>query len=481
MEPQALRRSLSLRDLIVYGLLFIGPLAPVGVFGVLDAKSGGAVSLVYAVAAIAMGFTALSYARMSRRVPHAGSVFAYASAGLGRPAGLLAGWLAMLDYLLIPAVAYLFCGIALHSLVPSVPAWLFTLIAFVVTTALNLSGARFAARAGLVVLVAEIVLLAVFVVAAIAVLALHGPARPWTSPFAGVGGIGPGAVMGAVSVAVLSFLGFDAIASFAEENTGDERQIGRAVLFCLGLAGLLFVTQTYLAGLLMPVTPQHLAQTPAEQGTAFYTMTGTAFGSWMHRAFAIVKGVGPAFCAMSAVAAASRLTYGMARDRGLPKALAAVDPRSRVPRAALFLTAGITLVVSVWAARRADGLDVLVSIVDMGALAAFTLLHASVTGLFVLRGRSRAWLPDLMVPAAGAAVCIWITVSATAVAKIVGAVWLAVGLLVVYVQHRRRTRRAVPGARAGDEHVPDPGTATEPEADPGTAPESTRVRVRSPH
>ncbi|GAB3982298.1 hypothetical protein GCM10029978_085620 [Actinoallomurus acanthiterrae] len=93
MEPQGLRRSLSLRDLIVYGLLFIGPLAPVGVFGVLDAKSSGAVALVYVVATIAMGFTALSYAQMSRRVPNAGSVFAYASAGLaGRRACWPAGW-----------------------------------------------------------------------------------------------------------------------------------------------------------------------------------------------------------------------------------------------------------------------------------------------------------------------------------------------------------------------------------------------------
>ena len=133
----ALRRHLSLRDLIVYGLLFIGPLAPVGVFGVLDARTNGALALVYALATIAMGFTAWSYAEMSRVVPRAGSVFAYASEGLGGPVGFIAGWLAMLDYLLIPSVAYLFCGIALHALVPAVPAWAFTIAAFVATTALN--------------------------------------------------------------------------------------------------------------------------------------------------------------------------------------------------------------------------------------------------------------------------------------------------------------------------------------------------------
>lgn len=144
-EPVVLRRTLSVRDLIVYGLLFIGPLAPVGVFGVLDAKSGGAVALVYVIATIAMAFTAVSYAEMSRVVPEAGSVFAYASAGLGHRAGFLAGWLVMLDYLLIPSVAYLFSGIALHALFPAVPAWVFTGLAFVLTTALNLSGVRLAA------------------------------------------------------------------------------------------------------------------------------------------------------------------------------------------------------------------------------------------------------------------------------------------------------------------------------------------------
>ncbi|MFC6882950.1 MULTISPECIES: APC family permease [Actinomadura] len=440
-DARALDRSLSPRDLVVYGLLFIGPMAPVGVYGVLDAKSVGAVAAVYAVATVAMGFTAWSYAQMSREVPHAGSVFAYASAGLGRPAGFLAGWLAMLDYLLIPSVAYLFCGIALHSLVPSVPSWVFTVIAFAVTTAFNLAGARVAARVGFVVIVVEIVLLVVFVAASLVVLAVDGPARPWDSPFLGTGGSSLTLVMGAVSVAVLSYLGFDAIASFAEESTGDSRQVGRAVLFCLGLAGLLFVVQTYLAGLLMPVTPQELAEHPADQGTAFYTMTDSAVGPWLSKAFSIVKGVGPAFSAMTAVAAASRLLYGMARDRGLPSALAGVAPRSRVPRTALLTTAGLTLVVSVWAARRDDGLDLLVSVVDMGALAAFTMLHASVVGYFVVRRGSRAWLPHLVVPVLGAAVAIWIIVLAGTLAKVAGAVWLAIGL-VLALANRRRERRA---------------------------------------
>jgi amino acid transporter len=428
-----LRRSLSRRDLIVYGLLFIGPLAPVGVFGVLDARTNGAVALAYVVATIAMAFTAWSYAEMSAVVPHAGSVFAYVTAGVGPRAGFLAGWLVMLDYLLIPSVAYLFSGIALHALVPAVPAWTFTVTAFAFTTALNLSGVGVAARAGTMVVVAELVVLALFVVAAVVVLSSSGPVRPWETPFTGTTGVHPVAVAGAVSIAVLSFLGFDAIASFAEETAGDPRQVGSAIIVCLSTAGVLFVVQSYLAGLLSAVDPADLAARPAAQGTAFYDLTRTSIAPWVATMLAVTKAIGPAFAAMTGQAAAARLLFGMARDGRLPKALAAVDSRRGVPHVSLLTTATLTLVVSVWAARRDDGLDVLVSIVDVGALAAFTLLHIAVVGYFVRR-KGAARLAYRVVPALGAAVTISVLVAASASAQIVGLAWLGAGVIVLSVR-----------------------------------------------
>src|SRR4029078_5122029 len=129
------------------------------------------------------------------------------------------------------------------------------------------------ARAGLVVVVAEVIVLAIFVVFALVVLAGHGPARPWATPFAGTAGVDPLTIAGAMSVAVLSYLGFDAIASFAEESAGDARQVGSAILFCLGGAGVLFVVQSYLACVVSPIDPAELAARPAAQGTAFYDLT----------------------------------------------------------------------------------------------------------------------------------------------------------------------------------------------------------------
>ncbi|MEU0304039.1 APC family permease [Streptomyces sp. NPDC006175] len=440
-EEGRLRRTLGFRDLVVYGLLFIAPMAPVGVFGTLDAKSGGAVALVYLVATVVMAFTAFSYAQMVRVAPLAGSVFAYARKGLGEGPGFIAGWMAMLDYLLIPAVAYLFSGIAMNALVPEVSRWVWTAIAVVVTTLLNLWGVRAAARVGFAVLAMEIVVLLVFVVAAVVVLARDGAQRGWLSPLTGDTGFSMTAVLGAVSVAVLSYLGFDAIASFAEEVTGGSAKVARAVLFCLVLAGALFVVQSYLAALLEPVSSAELAADPVKQGSAFYDAVDASVGSWLHDLVAVSKAIGAAFAALAGQAAAGRLVFAMGREGRLPSFLSRVDSRSGVPRVAIACAAVVTLVAAVWAARRDDGLDHLVSVVNVGALTAFVLLHASVVGWFAVRrmeGPPNLWR-HIVVPVVGAGVLVAVILEATTSAQLVGVCWLGIGLVVLAVQWGRRT------------------------------------------
>ncbi|MFD5040494.1 APC family permease [Streptomyces sp. NBC_01696] len=440
-EKGKLRRTLGFRDLVVYGLLFIAPMAPVGVFGTLDARSDGAVALVYLVATVVMAFTAFSYAQMVHVAPLAGSVFAYARKGLGEGPGFIAGWMAMLDYLLIPAVAYLFSGIAMNALVPEVSRWVWTAIAVVVTTLLNLWGVRAAARVGFAVLAMEIVVLLVFVVSAVVVLARDGAQRGWLSPLTGDTGFSMTAVLGAVSVAVLSYLGFDAIASFAEEVTGGSAKVARAVLFCLLLAGALFVVQSYLAALLEPVSSAELAADPVKQGSAFYDAVDASVGTWLHDLVAVSKAIGAAFAALAGQAAAGRLVFAMGREGRLPSFLSRIDSRSGVPRVAIACAAVVTLVAAVWAARRDDGLDHLVSVVNVGALTAFVLLHASVVGWFAVRRMEGppSWWRHIVVPVVGAGVLVAVILEATTSAQLVGLCWLGIGLVVLAVQWGRRT------------------------------------------
>ena len=92
-----LDRALSLGDLIVYGMIFMVPIAPFSVFGFVWQDARSMVVLAYLIGLIGMLFTALSYASMSRAFPLAGSVYAYVQRGLHETAGFLAGWLILLD------------------------------------------------------------------------------------------------------------------------------------------------------------------------------------------------------------------------------------------------------------------------------------------------------------------------------------------------------------------------------------------------
>ena len=168
---QELQRSLRFSDLLVYGLIFMVPIAPFGIFGGVYFGSGGMVALAYAIGMVAMMFTANSYAQMARAFPMAGSVYSYAGRGISPPVGFLAGWVIFLDYVLVPALLYLIASVAMNSLVGSIPVWAW-LIAFVVlNTVVNYLGIEMTARVNKVMLVAELLVLAIFLVVGIVALA----------------------------------------------------------------------------------------------------------------------------------------------------------------------------------------------------------------------------------------------------------------------------------------------------------------------
>ncbi|GAA4407372.1 APC family permease [Tsukamurella soli] len=435
-----LHRVMRLRHLIGNGLVFIGPAAAVGILGPLDARSHGAAAAVYIVSTVVMGLTAVSYSQMSRAVPRAGSVYSYATAGIGPRTGFIAGWMVLLDYFLIPSVAFLFTGLALHSAMPSIPAWAFTTVGLVVATVLNLVGVGALARAALAVVALELLALAVTVVGALVEIGRGHATRGLLTPFTGVGGFAPTAIIGAVSVAALAYLGFDAIATFAEETAGGSRLVGRAMVACLALAGVLFLLQSYVAEVLAVPTPTHLAAHASEQGTLYYDTVRAQVTPWTATALSYAKAVGATFSGMVGLAAGGRVTMAMARDGRMPHVLSRVHPRSGVPVVALVGVTAVTAVLAVWAAHADNGLDVLSSTVSVGALSAFLLLHVSVLGYF--RGDDeRRWLVHIAVPAAGIACLAAVLWYADHTAQTVGIVWLVVGLAIVAVREVGARRR----------------------------------------
>jgi amino acid transporter len=341
------------------------------VFGFVYKDAKGMVPLAYLVGLVGMFFTAMSYASMSRAFPVAGSVYTYVGRGLHEVAGFFAGWLILLDYILIPALLYIFSAVALRPLLPGVPEWVW-LAGFVgFNAAVNLRGVHLTARVNLGILALEIAALALFVV--IGLLALHrgaGAGALTLKPVYDPAVFSMATIAGATSIAVLSFLGFDGISTLAEESLGGEGSVARATLASLLVVGVLFILQTWIAADLAQGTRLSSPE------TAFYEIAGRAGGAPLRLLIIgtniLATGIANALVAQAAV---SRILYAMARDGRLPAVLARVHPRYRTPYVSTLLVAGISLGVGVLAANH---LDDLTRIVNLGALCGFLLLHVAV-------------------------------------------------------------------------------------------------------
>lgn len=203
---QELKRSLSFWDLIIYGLIFMVPIAPFGIYGDVVTTSKGMVALAYLIGMVGMIFTALSYARMSEAFPIAGSVYAYAGKGINQYVGFVAGWAILLDYILIPALLYVVSAQALTGMVPSIPSWVWLVLFILINTLVNYFGIEFTAKANNIILVFELIVLVIFIVVGVFAIANHVNGAQFSfKPLYDPKYFSMHVVMSAVSIAVLSF------------------------------------------------------------------------------------------------------------------------------------------------------------------------------------------------------------------------------------------------------------------------------------
>ena len=417
-----LRRSLSTRDLIVYGMVFMVPISPWGVFGFVWHDAKGMVPLAYLIGLVGMFFTALSYAAMSRAFPISGSVYAYARFGIHEVAGFFSGWLILLDYILIPALIYLFAAVPLQPIFPHVPedVWIAGFVVF--NAAVNLVGIRLTARVNLSLLTIELAALALFMI--IGVVALYsgvGAGRLTLGPIYNPRVFSLSTVAGATSIAVLSFLGFDGISTLSEETRDGRDSVGRATIVALVLVGALYMAQSWIASDLAR------GMTFGSLATAFYQIAGRIGGTWLRDTTILVSSVAAGIAnAMAAQAAVSRVLFSMARDGKLPGPLARIHPRFKTPYVSTLVVAVISLLVGLFFAKRIDDLA---RIVNFGALTGFVMLHLSVISHYFIRERTGRWVRHLLVPVLGLAVITYVLYETDRLAKVMGACWIAIGVI----------------------------------------------------
>jgi amino acid transporter len=424
---QELKRVLTFWDLLIYGMIFMVPIAPFGVFGYLFDASKGMVALVYIIGMGGMIFSAFSYARMSEAFPIAGSVYAYAQRGINESVGFMAGWAILLDYILIPSLLYLVSAAALTAVFPTVPLWIWLVSFIAINTVINVLGIEFTAMANKVILILEFIVLVIFIV--VGVVALNngvGAGEGLTmKPLFDSTQFSLPLVMGAVSIAVLSFLGFDGISTLSEEVKGGPKVVGKATVAALLIVGVLFIIQTWIASDLgRGMTFENL-------DIAFYTIAGEAGGEWLKNltilATAFSWGIANALAAQAAI---SRVLFSMGRDKKLPYILAKIHPKFKTPYISTLFVAIISLIVGLLFSSQ---ISFLATLVNFGALTAFLLLHVSVVNHYIIRQKSKHYIKHLAFPVIGFCIIAYVLVGMSKDAILLGSAWFVIGLIYLFV------------------------------------------------
>jgi len=389
------------------------------VFGVLSERGRGHVVTTILIAMVAMLFTAISYGRMARAYPSAGSAFTYVGQEINPALGYVTGWSMVMDYMLNPMICIIWCSQQAHVFAPGVPYWGWAVFFALVFTGLNIQGVKTSARvnAGLAVAMGVVITI-FFVVAARYIFGHpHDSAGFFTRPFYDPQMFNLQAVLSGTSIAVLTYIGFDGISTLSEEAENPRRNILLAtVLTCL-VIGILSAFEVYAAQLVW-----HATQPFPNVDTAFVHVSGRAWPPL----FAIVGFtllVANFGSGMGAQLGAARLLYGMGRSKALPKSFfGAVDPKRHVPRNNVIFV-GVIALIGAFIISYGLGAEML----NFGALIAFMGVNAAAFMRYFVRADEKK-ITNFILPVAGFVICGILWWKLSRYAWIVGSIWMAVGI-----------------------------------------------------
>jgi len=429
-KAATLHRALGLWNLVFIGMVIIQPTAPMGIYGVISNKAHGHVVSAILIAMAAMLFTAISYGRMARVYPSAGSAYTYVGREMHSALGYIVGWAMVMDYLINPLICTAFCAQAAMNILPGLSfyVWIVCFAAFF--TWANLRGIKTSARINEVLCVGMFLVVALFLGSVLrAVWSVHHDPSFFTHPFYEPATFQVSRLFAGTSVAVLTYIGFDAISTFSEEVENPRRNILLAtVLVCL-ITGALSALEVYAAQLVWGSQPF----SENDVVSAFAIISRKAGGAILFQIVNFTLLVANMGSGMGAQLAAGRLLYGMGRGNALPRGFfGAIDLKRRIPRnnilaVGIFALAGSAL-LQFFSNRLGGGAyEIGAQCLNFGAFIAFMGVNAAA---FVRRRRHKnaRTAGGLLVPLLGFVICAFIWAHLSRPALVLGAVWMILGI-----------------------------------------------------
>ncbi len=482
-EPgHKLKRTLSAWDLTVFGVAVV---IGAGIFTltarVAATVAGPAVSISFVIAAIACGLAAVCYAEFASTVPVAGSAYTFSYATLGEFIAWIIGWDLVLELALGASVVAkgwsLYLGNLFDQFGGSLTAsisigsitfdWGAALIVLAITWLL-VAGTKLSARANAIITGIKVaVVLLVIVVGFFYFNADNlSPFIPPSIPTEGGGSggleqpllqlltgaapasFGVAGVFTAASLVFFAFIGFDVVATAAEETRDPKRDLPRGILGSLLIVTVLYVLVTVVLTAMVPydqlgpVLPDGSHDGDSATLASAFSAVGV---DWAAQVIAIGALAGLTTVVLVLLLGQSRTIFAMSRDGLLPRGMSRVNEKHGTPAR---ITVGVGVAVAIIAGF--SEISVLEEMVNVGTLFAFVLVSI---GVVVLR-RTR---PDLersfkvpfvpVLPILSVLACLWLMINLTAITWVRFLIWMAIGVVVYYAYGRRHSRV---GQRGGD-------------------------------
>jgi amino acid transporter len=341
----------------------------------------------------------------------------------------MTGWVFLLDYLLLPLICYLLFGVYMNEFIPQVHTVVWILIVLALSTIINIVGMKIVGAIDTVIIAGQIIFTVAFVALCIRYVIIGG-ADAGSSLFMSKNFFNPETfdfknLFSASAILCVSFLGYDAVSTMAEETKNPKKTISRAIMLIAIGAGIAFAIVSYFSQAAWPLAFEQIEDPDA----GIFELLPKLGGNALATVFLVTDNLATFICAMAAVAAVSRILFGMGRDGVLPKAFfGKLSKRFHTPVYNILLTS----VIALGAIFFSDNLVGAASFISFGAITGFLMVNYSVFNLYFIRRKMRNGVNIIkyaIMPWIGVAVCVWLWIMIDKNAKIAGFIWLAVGFI----------------------------------------------------
>ncbi|WP_221565907.1 APC family permease [Alkalihalobacillus sp. TS-13] len=420
-QSNQLKRRLKLFHVVAIGIAYMSPFAVFDTFGIASDVSSGHVPAAYIVVFLAILFTALSYGKLVKRYPAAGSVYTYTKNILNPYVGILVGWVTFIAYLALPMINALLAEIYLSAALPGVPSWVWVVGLIVIISFLNIFGVKLAASVNLLLVAFQFLVGTVFIYLNVRSIT-KGPEHfnslnelfPSNMEFSGL--------FGAAALLALSFIGFDAITTLSEETVEPKKNIPLAILLVASIGGIFFFTVTYFMQSLFPDVSV-LNDIEGASPEIAYIIGGNLFLS-IFTAGALFSVFASG---LAAQVSASRLLYAMGRDEVLPKRFFGyLHPKHNSPVPNILLIGVLASSALLLDLRGAT------SLINVGAFTAFSFVNICVIVTYLKTKESRSLLytlGHLIAPLIGLLFIVYLWSNLDLYSITIGLIWGIIGFL----------------------------------------------------